>query len=178
MDMTSRSPDSSADAAAVMPLPLSPGDVHALLEQRLIANLASVNPDGSVHLIAMWFRRDGDRILFPTSHHTRKARNLRARPSATVMIDRSVGGLDLRGVVIRGSVSFVEGDEARALNRTIHERYVSAEGLALDAVAAYLGSGDDLTIAVAMERVSTWNLADGEAGRALRTAGAGLPLDA
>ena len=176
--MTSRSPDRPADAAAVMPLRLSGAEIDALLEQRLIANLASINPDGSVHLIAMWFRRDGDRILFPTSHHTRKARNLRERPNATVMVDRSVGGLDLRGVVIRGAVSFVEGDEARALNRTIHERYVSAEGLALDPVAAYLGSGDDLTIAVAMERVSTWNLADGEAGRALSAAGAGLPLDA
>jgi nitroimidazol reductase NimA-like FMN-containing flavoprotein (pyridoxamine 5'-phosphate oxidase superfamily) len=170
--------DTAASAASVMPLRLSAAEIDALLEQRLIANLASVNPDGSVHLIAMWFRRDGDRILFPTSHHTRKARNLRARPQATVMIDRSVGGLDLRGVVIRGAVSFVEGDAAHALNRSIHERYVSADALALEPVAAYLGGGDDLTIAVAMERVSTWNLADGEAGRAVTAAGGALPLDA
>jgi PPOX class probable F420-dependent enzyme len=170
--------ETAASSASVMPLRLSAAEIDALLEQRLIANLASVNPDGSVHLIAMWFRRDGDRILFPTSHHTRKARNLRARPQATVMIDRSVGGLDLRGVVIRGAVSFVEGDEAHALNRSIHERYVSAQALALEPVAAYLGSGDDLTIAVAMERVSTWNLADGEAGRAVTAARGALPLDA
>jgi nitroimidazol reductase NimA-like FMN-containing flavoprotein (pyridoxamine 5'-phosphate oxidase superfamily) len=176
--MTSRSPDPSPEAAAVMPLRLSPGEIDALLEQRLIANLASDNPGGSIHLIAMWFRRDGDRILFPTSHHTRKARNLRARPTATVMIDRSVGGLDLRGVVIRGPVQLVEGDEARRLNRSIHERYVSEDGLALEPVAAYLRAGDDLTIAIAMERVSTWNLADGEAGRALSAADAALPLDA
>jgi PPOX class probable F420-dependent enzyme len=176
--MTSRSPDLSPEAAAVMPLRLSAAEIDALLEQRLIANLASINPDGSVHLIAMWFRRDGDRVLFPTSHHTRKARNLRARPNATVMIDRSVGGLDLRGVVIRGGVTLVEGDEARALNRSIHARYVSQAGLALEPVAAYLRGGDDLTIAVAMERVSSWNLADGVAGRALSAAGAGLPLDA
>jgi|tagenome__1003787_1003787.scaffolds.fasta_scaffold20986274_5 nitroimidazol reductase NimA-like FMN-containing flavoprotein (pyridoxamine 5'-phosphate oxidase superfamily) len=176
--MTSRFRDRPPGAAAVMPQGLSQAEIDALLEQRLIANLASVNPDGSIHLVAMWFRRDGDRILLPTSHHTRKAKNLRARPSATVMIDRSVGGLDLRGVVIRGAVELVEGDAARSLNRSIHERYVSADALALEPVAAYLNHGDDLTIAVAMERVATWNLADGEAGRAIRAAGGALRLDA
>jgi PPOX class probable F420-dependent enzyme len=176
--MTSRSPDPSPAAAAVMPLRLSAEEVDVLLAQRLIANLASINPDGSVHLVAMWFRRDGDRILFPTSHHTRKARNLRERPQATVMVDRSRDGLDLKGVLVRGTAELVEGEEARALNRSIHARYVSERGLGLEPVAAYLRGGDDLTIAVAMERVSTWNLADGEAGRALRAADGGLPLDA
>jgi len=165
-------------AASVMPLHLSVEEIDALLEQRLIANLASINPNGSVHLVAMWFRREGDRLLFPTSHHTRKARNLRERPAATAMVDRSVGGLDLKGVTIRGTVELVEGEEARALNRSIHERYVSTRGLALPEVAAYLRSGDDVTIALPMERVTSWNLAEGEAGRALSAAGEGLPLDA
>ena len=167
-----------ADALAVMPLQLSAGEIDALLDQRLIANLASVNPNGSVHLVAMWFRREGDRLLFPTSHHTRKARNLRERPAATAMVDRSVGGLDLKGVVVRGTVELIEGDDAHALNRSIHERYVSERGLALTEVAAYLARGDDVTIALPMERVSSWNLAEGKAGRALRAAGEGLPLDA
>lgn len=167
-----------AQASDVMPLRLSDAEIDELLAARLIANLASINPDGSVHLVAMWFRRDGDRILFPTSHHTRKARNLRDRPAATAMIDRSVGGLDLKGIVIRGTADLLEGDEARALNRSIHARYVSERGLTLPEVAAYLGSGDDVTIALSMDRVSTWNLANGEAGRALTGAGEGLPLDA
>lgn len=161
-----------------MPLRLSRAEIDHLLGLRLIANLATVNSDGSVHLVAMWFRRDGDRILIPTSHHTRKARNIRARPVATVMIDRSVGGMDLRGVIVRGSVEIVEGDAARELNRTIHRRYVTEEGLVLPEVDAYLRSGDDLTLAVAMERVTSWNLADSEAGRALRAASGALPLDA
>jgi general stress protein 26 len=167
-----------ADAIAVMPLRLSAEEIDELLELRLIANLASINPNGSVHLVAMWFRRDGDRLLFPTSHRTRKARNLRERPAATAMVDRSVGGLDLKGVTVRGTVELIEGSEARALNRSIHERYVSERGLALPEVAAYLGSGDDVTVALPMERVSSWNLVDGKAGHALSAAREGLPLDA
>jgi PPOX class probable F420-dependent enzyme len=174
--MTSRS--RSPDADAVMPLTLSDAEIDELLAMRLIANLATVNPDGSVHLVAMWFRRDGDRILFPTSHHTRKARNVRARPRASVMVDVSREGLDLKGVRIRGAVELIEGEQARALNNSIHRRYVSEAGFALPAVAEYLGAGDDLTLAVSMDRVGSWNLAAGDAGRALKAAGAGLPLDA
>ncbi len=160
-----------------MPLGLSAAEVDELLDARLIANLASINPNGTIHLVAMWFRRDGDAILFPTSHHTRKARNLRRQPQATAMIDRSRAGLDLRGVQIKGHVELIEGDAARQLNRSIHERYVTSEGLAQAAVTAYLSQGDDVTIRLPIERISTWNLADGAAGRALRAESRVHPLD-
>ena len=56
---------------------------HELLEARLIANLATFNADGSVHLVAMWFLWDGEAVLSPTSATTRKARNLRREFMAT-----------------------------------------------------------------------------------------------
>jgi hypothetical protein len=93
------------------------------------------------------------------------------------MIDRSRAGLDLRGVQVKGRVDLVEGERARRLNRSIHERYITPEGLAQPAVAAYLSQGDDVTIRLAIERISTWNLADGEAGLALRADGLAHPLD-
>lgn len=171
--MTSPSPERSD----VLPLQLSSSEIDELLDARLIANLASINPNGTVHLVAMWFRRDGDAILFPTSHHTRKARNLRRHPQATAMIDRSRAGLDLRGVQVKGSVQLIEGPQARRLNHSIHERYITSPGLADEAVAAYLAQGDDLTVRLSMERISSWNLADGTAGRALRQSGQVHPLD-
>ncbi len=171
--MTSPSPERSD----VLPLQLASSEIDELLDARLIANLASINPNGTVHLVAMWFRRDGDAILFPTSHHTRKARNLRRHPQATAMIDRSRAGLDLRGVQIKGSVELIEGPKARRLNHSIHERYITSVGLADEAVAAYLSQGDDLTVRLSIERISSWNLADGTAGRALRRSGQVHPLD-
>ncbi len=171
--MTNRSPEPTD----VLPLSLSTSEIDELLEARLIANLASINPNGTVHLVAMWFRRDGDAILFPTSHHTRKARNLRRHPQATAMIDRSRAGLDLRGVQIKGTVELVEGPQARRLNRSIHERYITPLGLTDVAVAAYLSEGDDVTVRLSIDRVSSWNLADGAAGRALLGSGRAHPLD-
>lgn len=171
--MTSHSPE----AKDVLPLTLSPAEIDEFLDARLIANLASVNPNGSVHLVAMWFRRDGDALLFPTSSQTRKAKNLRRHPQATAMIDKSRAGLDLRGVQIKGAVELIEGDPARRLNRSIHERYITAVGLQDEAVTAYLTRGDDITIRLSIERLSSWNLADGAAGRALKANRGVHPLD-
>ncbi len=171
--MTNRSPEPTD----VLPLTLSTLEIDELLEARLIGNLASINPNGTVHLVAMWFRRDGDAIYFPTSHHTRKARNLRRHPQATAMIDRSRAGLDLRGVQIKGTVELIEGPQARRFNRSIHERYITPLGLTEGAVAAYLSDGDDVTVRLSIDRVSSWNLADGAAGQALLGIGRAHPLD-
>ena len=43
------------EPADVLPLRLSTSEVDELLDARLIANLASINPNGTVHLVAMWF---------------------------------------------------------------------------------------------------------------------------
>ena len=93
------------------------------------------------------------------------------------MIDRSRSGLDLRGVQIKGQVELVEGDQARELNRSIHERYITDQGLIQPAVVAYLSEGDDVTVRLSIERCSTWNLADAPAGQALRVSGRAHPLD-
>jgi PPOX class probable F420-dependent enzyme len=146
-----------------------------LLAAPLIANLATLNPDGTIHLVAMWFRWDGEAILIPTNRRTRKARNLERNPSATIMIDDSRGGFDLRGITIAGQAALVPAPEALELNRTIHMRYVTEAGLALEPVRRYLAT-DDVTIRVRPAKVSRWNLRDTEQGRALKLSGAFRPL--
>ena len=85
----------------------------------------------------MWFLRIGNDIYIPTSHHTHKYRNLEARPRASVMIDISQAGLNLRGVLIRGRVDLLYGEEARQTNRLIHLKYVTPKGLNDAEVASY-----------------------------------------
>ena len=86
-----------SDAAATKPPILSSAEIDELLSKTLIANLP------------MWFLRIGNAICIPTSHHTHKYRNLKARPRASVMIDISQAGLNLRGVLIRGRVDLLYG---------------------------------------------------------------------
>ncbi len=144
--------------------------VAELLSARLIASLATLNKDGSVHVVPMWFLWDGDALLVPTSKATRKLRNVERDDRATVMIDDSRGGFDLRGVTVVGRAEIVRDPPARTLNRRIHEKYITEEGLALQPVRDYL-STDDVTIRVHPERVSSWDLRSTDQGRALIESG-------
>jgi nitroimidazol reductase NimA-like FMN-containing flavoprotein (pyridoxamine 5'-phosphate oxidase superfamily) len=96
---------------------------------RLIANLATLDKDGSIHLMPMWFLRIDNDICIPTSRNTHKYRNLVSRPRASVMIDISRAGLNLKGVLIKGQVELVVGEEARKINRLIHLKYVMQDAL-------------------------------------------------
>ena len=172
--MTSRSPDAAANRRPV----LRSAEIDELLSMTLIANLATLDDDGGIHILPMWFLRVGNAICIPTSHYTHKYRNLLARPRASVMIDVSRAGLNLKGVLIRGRVELVEGeDEARRINRLIHLKYLTPEALSNASVASYLSKGDDVTVKVHMDHVISWNLDDSKAGKALRVGGWFRPLD-
>jgi nitroimidazol reductase NimA-like FMN-containing flavoprotein (pyridoxamine 5'-phosphate oxidase superfamily) len=171
--MTSRSPDDDANKPPI----LSSNEIDKLLSMTLIANLATLDDDGGIHLLPMWFLRVDKDICIPTSRYTHKYRNLREKPSASVMIDVSGAGLNLKGVLIRGRVELVEGEEARRINRSIHLKYVTPEALSDPSVASYLSEGDDVTLKVHIDNLISWNLAGSKAGKALHVGGWSRPLD-
>lgn len=162
----------------VRPPSLTPSEIDKILSMTLIANLGTLGEDDTIHIVPMWFMRLGNDICIPTSRHTRKYKNLKARPYASVMIDISREGLDLKGVLIRGPVELVEGEEARKINHQIHLKYVTEEGLNDPSVESYLSKGDDVTVRIHIEHIVNWNLADSKAGRALRVKGRSRQLDA
>lgn len=170
--------DSNSSSENVKPPTLSSAEINKILSMTLFANLATLGEDNTIHIVPMWFIRLGNDICIPTSRHTRKYRNLKARPYASVMIDISREGLDLKGVLIRGPVELVEGEKARKINHQIHLKYVTEEGLNDPSVASYLSKGDDVTVRINMEHIVNWNLADSKAGRALTVKGRSRQLDA
>jgi nitroimidazol reductase NimA-like FMN-containing flavoprotein (pyridoxamine 5'-phosphate oxidase superfamily) len=166
-----------SDAAATKPPVLSSAEIDELLSKTLIANLGTLDTDGGIHILPMWFLRIDNDICIPTSSHTHKYRNLKARPHASVMIDISRAGLNLRGVLIRGQVELLYGEIAKQINHSIHLKYVTPEGLNDPEVASYLSKGDDITIKVHMDHLVSWNLSDSKAGKALSRSGWIRPLD-
>jgi nitroimidazol reductase NimA-like FMN-containing flavoprotein (pyridoxamine 5'-phosphate oxidase superfamily) len=154
---------------------LDPAEIQKLLSMRLIANLATTDDDGGIHLVPMWFLRVDDDICIPTSRNTHKYHNLRKRPRASVMIDVSWAGLNLKGMLIRGRVELTHEEEARRVNRSIHLKYVMPEPLNDVRVSSYLTEGDDVTVKVHMDRLISWNLTDSNAGKALSVGGCFYP---
>jgi general stress protein 26 len=166
-----------SDAAATKPPILSSAEIDELLSKTVIANLATLDNDGGIHILPMWFLRIGNEICIPTSSHTHKYRNLQARPRASVMIDISQAGLNLRGALIRGRVELLYGEVARQINRSIHLKYITSEGLNDPEVASYLSKGDDITIQIHIDHLVSWNLSDSKAGKALSIGGWFHPLE-
>lgn len=154
------------DVPAALDEPLA----RELLEAPLVASLGTRNPDGSIHVIPVWFLRDGGRILVATSRTSRKARNVEREARATLMVHDSPGGLDVRGLTVYGQARIVRGEEARRLNERVHRKYVTARGLAIPSVAEFL-EGDDATIVLSPQRAVPFDETASAAARELAASG-------
>lgn len=149
--------------------------VHELLEARSIGVLATIEPDGSVHAVPMWVAPSEGAILLATGSRSRKVRNLARDPRATLVLHDSRPGAEVCGATIRGRVELVRGGSARPLVDRVHRRYVSDTGLQLPEVRDFLSS-DDVAVRFVPEAAVTWDERRSAAARALRAAGAALPL--
>lgn len=156
---------------------LDPDQINDLLSKTLIANLATTDSDGGIHIVPMWFKKIDNAIYIPTSSKTHKYKNLVHRAYASVMIDISLLGLNLKGVLIQGKVQLIGEDKAKELNRLIHLKYVRIEAFDNQNISNYLSTGDDVTIKLGIEKIISWNLADSQAGKLLKEGGWARPLD-
>lgn len=130
---------------------------------RQVANLATIGPDGVPHLVPVWTLVEDGAIHVPTSSETVKARNARARPQVAIMVHGQRSPMGLHGTLVRGRASVLSGPEAVERNRRIHRLYLDAQDLARPGIADYLVS-DDVTIAIAAEQVTNWDLTEETAG--------------
>jgi PPOX class probable F420-dependent enzyme len=150
--------------------------VRELLASRLIAVLSTLEPDGSVHAVPMWFATHGDDVILATSARSRKARNVERDPRATLVVHDSRPGSEVCGVSIRGRVEIIHAPGARPLVELVHRRYVTDAGAALSETRAFLAF-DDVALRLVPERAFTWDERGNPATRALRDSGGAYPLE-
>ena len=75
--------------------------LQELLRGRYIATFGTENSDGSIHLTAVWYLFESGSLYVATSSKSRKARNVAARPRASLMVDVRRPGAE-RGVTAAG----------------------------------------------------------------------------
>lgn len=135
--------------------------VRQLLEGRYIASLATQHPDGSVHMVAVWYWFDGARIYVATSSRSRKARNLQSTPKASVMIDSRDPAASC-GITVTGTAQTLTGDASRQRNAEIHRKYMSAAALADPKVGPVFAGWDDVTIEITPASVIAWDMREAD----------------
>ncbi|MGH9546848.1 MAG: pyridoxamine 5'-phosphate oxidase family protein [Terriglobales bacterium] len=154
--------------------------LQEFLRGRYIATLGTENPGGTIHLTAVWYLFEDGHLFIATSSKSRKARNLVARPKASLMVDARKPGAE-RGVTAAGRVEMVSGDPSREINRRIHSRYMSPAAMSDPQVGPVFASFDDVTLRLTPISWTTWDMAvlDAQAlgGRLGGTPGYLLALD-
>ena len=150
------------------------------LQGRHIATLGTENPDGTIHLTAVWYLFESGSLFVATSTKTQKTRNVVSRPKASLMVDLRKPGKE-RGVTATGKVEIISGDESRAFNRRVHSRYMSAAAISDPHIGPVFAAFDDVTLRLTPDSWFTWDMAmlDAQAfgGRLGATPGYLLPLD-
>jgi PPOX class probable F420-dependent enzyme len=133
---------------------MSPDEVRTMLAGNRKVQLATLNPDGSVHLVTMFYTLLDDRIAFWTYRTSQKARNLARDPRVTCLVETGDEYFDLRGVQIRGTVTTL--DDVLAVGRGVA---TGVAGVPSDAVDDYVAHAARKRVAYTVEpqRVVSWD---------------------
>lgn len=170
--MEEPTPSRALRGEAVLEDPL----VRRLLGLRTVALLATVEPDGVPYVVPMWHAAGEGCVLLATGSRSRKVRNLTRDARAALTVHDSRAGYEVRGVWMAGRVELVRGNAARPLVEAVHRRFLRKAAEELPDAREFLDS-DDVALRFVPERATTWDETGSTAAKAVRDAGAALPLE-
>src|SRR5215207_11152907 len=104
---------------------MSDEEIQEFLEAGRDLQVASINADGTPHLVTMWYSmRDGE-VAFWTYAKSQKIVNLRRDPRLTVLVATGEVYEELKGVSIAGTAEIVEAGtpEVLAFGLRLFEKY-------------------------------------------------------
>ena len=121
-------------------------EIEDLLTKRLTATIGTLNDDGSIHLAYVIFLYENGRFICETASVTRKARNVKARPAASFIVQGDVSSGRHIMAENEGMARLLDGDEAREVNRRLRSKYITED--ALDRVDNAWNEFDDVAIEI------------------------------
>ena len=102
-------------------------EANALLAGSRKLQLATINPDGTPHLVTMFYVMQDGQIAFWTYRASQKARNLARDPRVTCLVEDGTDYFELRGVSINGTAELVrDHDRIHAIGAAVATRMVGA----------------------------------------------------
>jgi PPOX class probable F420-dependent enzyme len=106
---------------------MTPEEVDAFLAGRHTMNLATLNHDGSIHLVAMWYGFYEGAPAVWTYGKSQKVLNLRRDPRITALVESGDAYSELKGVELVGTAWVLDDrDSVMAVGRSVSERYTGA----------------------------------------------------
>ena len=127
------------------------------LDGRHTMNVATINHDGSIHLVAMWYAMDGTDPVFWTYMKSQKIRNLERDPRITCLVETGETYEELKGVELVGRGEIItDRDRIFALGEQVAARYT---GPVTDETRPFIHAAGEKRYAVRVhvERTVSWD---------------------
>lgn len=137
---------------------MSQDEIDAFLAERHTMNIATIGPDGNIHLVAMWYGFLNGNPAFATFAKSQKVVNLRRDPRITALVETGDVYEELKGVEIVGRAVLHEDPETKELvARSVAARYFDVSAPAdLDVVIAGLVN-KRVAIEIVPEKIVSWD---------------------
>ena len=137
---------------------MTDAEIAAFLDAGRDLQVASINADGTPHLVTMWFVvRDGE-VAFWTYGKSQKVVNLKRDPRLTVLVATGDAYEELRGVSIAGTAEVIEDtDEVLSYGLQIFEKYWGGAEDALVRAGVQAQALKRVVLRVKADTVVTWD---------------------
>jgi len=132
-------------------------DIEKLLHAGRKLQLATINPDGTPHLVSMFYGMLDGRIAFWTYRASQKARNLARDPRVTCLVEDGEDYFELRGVQVTGSVTRIDDlTGVTAIGKLVAGRMAGQQAEVLDDYVAH-AAAKRCAYLVEPRRVVSWD---------------------
>jgi PPOX class probable F420-dependent enzyme len=133
-------------------------EVAAFLQERHHLAVASHSPDGSIHLVAMWYGFLDGHPALETFAKSQKVRNLRRDPRFSALVESGEGYDQLRGVELVGrAVIHEDKDTVLAVCRDVARRYTGATDPEQVEAVAVIMANKRVAVELVPEKVVSWD---------------------
>lgn len=103
---------------------MSDDEISSFLEAGRDLQVASINADGTPHLVTMWYAMHDSEVAFWTYGKSQKIINLRRDPRLSVLVATGEVYEQLKGVSIQGQAEIVDDpDDVLRYGEAVYERY-------------------------------------------------------
>lgn len=133
-------------------------EMRAFLDAGRDLQVASINKDGTPHLVTLWYAVEDGAVTFWTYAKSQKVVNLRRDPRLSVLVATGETYDQLKGVSITGRAEIVDDrDEVLRFGERVFERYWGP--ITSDAVrdGVHTMGAKRVLVRVRPERVASWD---------------------
>ena len=133
-------------------------EIDAFLHGRHTMNVATINKDGTPHLVAMWYGFFADGALgYWTYGKSQKIVNLQRDPRTTCLVETGAEYAELKGVEIIGTGTVVtDRDAVMEIGKSVFERYTGPWSDAAAPAVEQMGA-KRFAVRIEVEKMVTWD---------------------